>query len=188
MFCSSLFAKHTAFWDFAVNGQIYPAGFISTLSAQKSIGPQSLIGVRIGHNLLRHGNLGMQDNERGYGFGFSLDYTHYLKKSHISKWYATLKNDIWFNSVDWKNNLGQPSETSGNTDIIVVQPTLEIGYSFINNKNFFIRPNLAFGIEINVDTQGEDVGEGMIGLLGVSLGWRKPPKKAPYIPTFYPEK
>ncbi|HMQ11239.1 MAG TPA: hypothetical protein PKC21_09910 [Oligoflexia bacterium] len=184
-FCSSLFAREKSFWDFSLNGQLYPAGFISTVSAQKSIGLQSLIGLRLGHNLLRHGNLGVQDNERGHGFGFSIDYTHYLKKNHISQWYATVRNDIWFNSVDWKNNLDQPSETSGNTDIIVAQPTLEIGYTFINNKNFFIRPNLAFGVEINVDTQGEDVGEGMIGLIGISFGWRKTFQKSPYMPTFY---
>ncbi|MCI5073239.1 hypothetical protein MRY82_09935 [bacterium] len=172
MFCSSLYAKQVAFWDFAINGQAYPAGFISTLSAQRSIGVKSMLGLRLGHNLLRHGNLGVQDNERGQGFGGSIDYSYYLKSTRIG-WYGTARSDLWFNRVDWKNNIGQSNESSGSTDVIVVQPTVEIGYTWLCKKNFFIRPNLAFGIEINVDTQGEEVGEGAIGLIGLSFGWRK---------------
>jgi hypothetical protein len=43
---------------------------------------------------------------------------------------------------------------------------------FLINDEFFISPCIANGVEINVKTQGQPVGEGFITLLGISAGWK----------------
>jgi hypothetical protein len=45
---------------------------------------------------------------------------------------------------------------------------VEGGYGFRLGARWRLNVFLAAGAEINVDTDGEDVGEGAIGLLGVS--------------------
>ena len=66
-----------------------------------------------------------------------------------------------------------PNEISGNTDIIVIQPTLEVGYLFLPfDSNLHISPTVSFGYEVNVRTRGEPVGEGAILLLGFQIGKR----------------
>ena len=49
--------------------------------------------------------------------------------------------------------------------------SLEGGYSFVlgSRKRWVVEPSLAFGFEINATTDGEDVGEGAIGILGLSI-------------------
>ena len=57
-------------------------------------------------------------------------------------------------------------------DVTVLQPTIEAGYLYPLNNNFFITPTIAYGFEINIDTDGEDTGEGPILLLGLHVGRR----------------
>ena len=53
----------------------------------------------------------------------------------------------------------------------MLQPTVDVSYRFLMSNNFFITPSLAAGFEINIDTDGEDVGEGFIVLLGLIAGF-----------------
>ena len=69
-----------------------------------------------------------------------------------------------------KNQVGTPQETSGTTNIVVIQPTAMAGYLFLLNEKWVITPTLAFGFEVNVVEDGEEVGEGAIGLWGINLG------------------
>ena len=62
-------------------------------------------------------------------------------------------------------------QQSGKTDITVLQPTIQLAYIFLKNDWLFT-PHLAFGFEINVKTEGEEVGEGAILLGGISIGRR----------------
>jgi uncharacterized protein YmfQ (DUF2313 family) len=39
---------------------------------------------------------------------------------------------------------------------------VQAGYLLVLDKQFYIRPAVAVGYEINVDTDGKDVGEGVI--------------------------
>ena len=123
----------------------------------------SALYTRIGINVFDHRDLGVQAEETGSGYGLSLGYKRYFN-DHQDAWRLGIKNDIWFNSVDWEND----ASSMGTTDIVVVQPTVEVSYVF-NKGAFMIVPSLAFGLEWNVKTDGEPTGEGPIGLLGVMI-------------------
>ena len=54
--------------------------------------------------------------------------------------------------------------------MLVLQPTLEGGYSWLLDQGrWSLDLSLGLGAEINLDEDGEDVGDGAIVLLGVSL-------------------
>ena len=66
--------------------------------------------------------------------------------------------------VDW-----QTGNESGETSITVLQPTAELSY-VIRKNSFYFAPSAAFGVEWNVQTDGEPTGEGAILLVGVQIG------------------
>lgn len=146
--------------------QVYPTGIIPGLSADIPVSNTAYAHVRLGANIFDHRDLGEQDKEEGSGFGFSLGYRQFFGEQ--SPWRWGIKNDVWFNTVDWENDVNGTTET-GTTDIIVIQPTGEIGYAFQFSK-FVIVPSIAFGLEWNVKTDGEPTGEGPILLAGIQLG------------------
>ena len=51
----------------------------------------------------------------------------------------------------------------------MLQPTVEAGYTLRLDERWRCNVFAALGAEVNVDTDGEDVGDGAIGLLGVSF-------------------
>ena len=156
--------------DISFEFQAYPTGVIPGIRVENLHGDKSASHFRIGYNKFDHRDLGVQDEEIGDGFGFSLGYKRYFKSGH-NGWHWGVKSDIWWNSVDWASLDGSTVTNSGTTKITVIQPTAEIGYLF-DFENFFITPNIALGFEWNVKTDGEPTGEGAILLLGVQLGKR----------------
>ena len=160
--CSNLNAQNPV--GFGFEFQAYPTGLIPGIYFEHAIGDKSDIYARLGYNWIRHRDLGKHDDERGDGFGFSIGYKRFLSNSAKTKWRIGIKNDIWWNSIDWTDGID-----SGNTQITVVQPTLELGYVWQKN-NLFISPTLAFGYEVNVRTEGSPTGEGAILLLGFQVG------------------
>lgn len=157
--------------DISFEFQAYPTGLIPGLRFEKGFGDKSAAHIRVGANLFDHRDLGLQDEERGIGYGFSLGYKRYLRKNHQG-WSLGLKNDIWFNTVDWVDNIISGDDLTGTTEIVVVQPTLELGHLIEFGNNWIFTPAIAFGYEINVKTEGAPTGEGAILLLGLSLGKR----------------
>ena len=154
--------KHT---DISVEFQAYPAGLIPGISIDKSVSSRSDVYFRLAYNWIRHGDLGKHDDERGYGYGFSIGYKIFIKENYKGFRFG-IKNDVWRNSIDWMD-----SADSGNTKVTVIQPTLEIAY-VITTKNIVISPSIAFGYEANVSTTGSPTGEGAILLLGAQFGKR----------------
>ena len=53
-----------------------------------------------------------------------------------------------------------------------LQPSAEVGYLLALSEHWNLAFAAAFGFEINVQTDGRDVGEGPIGLLGVVFSHR----------------
>ena len=157
--------------DVSFQLQVYPTGIIPGISAEKSISDKGRIGARIGANLFDHRDLGEQDDEIGWGVGFSIDYQHYFKQN-FEGWHLEFKNDFWFSNVDWTNFPENGDIVEGETDITVIQPTVSLGYTILSNSNLVIRPTIGFGLEWNVRTDGEPTGEGPIGLIGISIGKR----------------
>lgn len=159
-------------FDLGVEFQAYPTGLIPGIRGTLGINSKNAIHLRAGYNLANHRNLGVQESEIGGGAGFTLGYEHYFGPE-LTKWFLGLRSDLWFNSIDWQNNEGMPNETNGTTKLVVVQPTLAGGYLFkLGRGNWIFTPEVAFGFEINVVEDGEDVGEGPVFLLGFVFAHR----------------
>ena len=159
--------------DFNVSLEVqqYPTGTIAALQLERRLADQHAVHGRLGVQRIRHEDYGEHDDERGDGFGFSLGYRYYRSPEQVG-WSAGFRTDLWWNSLDWTDNINQADERRGETDVVVLQPTIEVGYLHLLNSEFFITPTVAFGFEINIDTDGEDTGEGPIWLLGLHLGRR----------------
>ena len=156
--------------DVNIELQAYPTGIIPGLRIEHNQGNKSATHIRLGYNWIRHRDLGVQDDERGDGIGFTLGHKRYFKEGHEG-WHLGIKSDFWWNTIDWKNNIGEVNEVSGTTNITVIQPTLELGY-LISKPNLLITPTIAFGYEWNVKTEGQPTGEGAILLIGIQIGKR----------------
>ena len=157
--------------DICPEFQLYPTGMLPGLRVEKGIRGSHALSLRVGYNVVRHGSAGEHDSERGGGPGFSLGYKHYFSDG-FRGWFAGVKNDFWFNTIDWQDDPSLPDYLFGPTTIPVVQPTAEVGFLFKFGQNWIFAPTLAFGFEINVKTKGEPTGEGAIFLAGLQFGKR----------------
>ena len=170
---TNLFAQDDSgkYLDFGIEAQQYPTGFLLGIRSEIGLNKHHAVDVRIGYNLLDHQDFGVQEDEKGGGFGFTLGYRYYFQ-SQNTKWFLGARSDLWFNEVDWKDNIGQANEINGTTDVVVLQPTAIGGYRFLLNDHWVITPTLAFGAEINIKTDGEEVGQGSILLWGLNIGYQ----------------
>lgn len=172
-FCISLANAQSGVFDVNFEFQAYPTGLIPGLRLEKGFAGRHAAHLRLGYNWIRHRDLGEHDDERGDGFGFTFGYKYFFREGFRGLSLGA-RNDIWFNSLEWEDyaDTGEIS-ASGTTDITVVQPTAEAGYTFLlGNGNWTFTPGVAFGFEINAKTEGADVGQGAILLLGVKIGPR----------------
>lgn len=161
-------AQHSA--DIGFEFQAYPTGLIPGLRLEVPLSEHYAASFRLGYNHIRHGDAGKHEDERGQGWGGTIGLKRYFAEGKKG-WFAGVRTDLWFNSIDWKDNIGQPDEAVGNTDIVVVQPTLELGYCLRKTESWFLAPSLAFGREWNVHTDGSPTGEGPILLAGFTVGF-----------------
>lgn len=171
--CQLSFAQteNNQYFDIGIEIQQYPTGFLFGARSEIGLASHHAIDIRIGYNLLDHQDFGVHEDEEGGGFGFTLGYRYYFKPEN-KKWFLGARTDLWFNEVDWKDNIGAPNELIGTTDVTVLQPTAILGYRFLIQENWVITPTLAFGAEINIKTEGADVGEGAIFLWGFNAGYQ----------------
>lgn len=152
--------------------QQYPTGSIPGLSYTFGLGKKySSLQLRIGYNIVYHGDAGVHESEDGGGAGGSLAYLYAFREDR-SGLYLGGRFDAWFNSIDWKDNINRPNELSGTTTLTVLQPTVCIGYKLLIGKQFTLTPELALGAEINTFQDGVDVGQGIILLAGITLAHR----------------
>ncbi|MEZ4886746.1 MAG: hypothetical protein R3E32_18605 [Chitinophagales bacterium] len=154
-----------------IEAQKYAAGHILGGRIDIGIGDYNNLNVRVGYNFARHEDFGVHQDETGGGWGGSLGFRHYTSPDK-SALFLGVRTDLWFNTIDWIDFIGQVDEVSGTTDIVVLQPTIEIGYGFLLNDRILIAPSAAFGWEWNIKVDGADVGEGAILLGGVQVSYR----------------
>ncbi len=143
--------------------EVYPAGLISTVGVRHRLDERDEISFRVGHNETDRQDFGEHDDETGSGPGFGLGYRSYFHEGREGAFWGG-RIDTWWLEIDWEED-GE----EGTTDVVVLQPTAELGYAWPLAEGLYFTTHLALGAEINVDTDGEDVGEGAIGLLGVAL-------------------
>lgn len=160
----------------ALGGELraYPAGVVPAFVAELELPANGVLTASLGLNVTDRGDFGEHDDEEGEGPGFGIGYRRYLDLAGILPgdlpaaerlgWFAGGRVDLWFLDIDWEDDPNR----SGSTDVIVVQPTGEGGYSWRAGGGWRMSAFLALGAEINVDEDGEDVGDGLIGLIGIS--------------------
>ena len=145
--------------------QAYPAGVVGALRLEQPIGDDEAVSYRVGWNETDRRDWGEHDDESGGGAGLGFGYTRWLDTSDAG-WFWGGQLDLWALDIDWRDD--SPA-ASGATDVIVVQPTLVGGYTVASQGDWRLDWTASLGAEINVDTDGEDVGEGAILLIGLRL-------------------
>ena len=147
--------------------QAYPAGVILGMQWQYPIADDEVIFTRVVANITDRQDFGEHDNEEGDGFGIGVGWRRYLDRES-SGWHYGARADVWNLDIDWRNDSGTP--LTGNTDIWVLQPAIEGGYSWpFSDGNWSLDLTASLGAEINVSQNGDDVGEGAIALLGFTF-------------------
>ncbi len=152
-----------------VEVQWYPAGWIVGPVFNYFINPKHVLNFRAGVNMAnRHDWSGLNDDEQGTGFGGSIGY-RFLFTPKRNSFFLGARIDLWNMKINWENDPGTVQETSGSTRLLVLQPSVEMGY-WINFKNSKWDMLLSGGIgqEINIKTNGKEVGQGGMWLLGIS--------------------
>ncbi len=154
-----------------IETQIYATGFIPSIKLEKIVRENNAIHFRVGANLFDRRSFGEQDEERGTGYGLTVGYRRYWKENR--SWSLGLRSDLWFNRIDWENHNGIEVISSGKSEVTAIQPTFELGYLFfLDNEGFFLNPSFSFGMELNLNNTGAPVREGIVVLLGATVGKR----------------
>lgn len=149
--------------------QVYPAGVQFAAFSMWEVNSTDAVTARVGWNETDRRDFGDHDDETGGGPGFSGGWRRYFGEDH-SGWMLGARTDVWFLDIDWVDRPGGAGERRGNTDVVVLQPTVLGGYRWnLGVSGWALELTAAGGTEINVSTSGEDVGEGAIGLLGFHL-------------------
>ncbi len=154
-------------WDFGPEVQIYPAGIIAGVQGRSVIDDASEVTFRVAYNTTDRQDFGEHDDETGGGPGFGMGWRRYFGPDH-TEWLLGGRIDFWFLEIDWEDD-PPASVQKGSTDVIVLQPTVEGGYTFALDGGWRFDLTLSVGAEINIEEDGDDVGEGAIGLLGFSF-------------------
>ena len=158
-------------YELGLEAQWYPAGIIGSFRGAKYVSDKSALIAGIGYNDANRRDFGEHDLEKGGGPGLYAGYRRYFFTDQPSGLYASARLTGWWMAIGWKDERNGEIE-SGTTFITVLQPTLDVGYELVLNKSWSIAAGGAFGIEWNVISFGEDVGQGGISILFLSAGRR----------------
>ena len=154
--------------NYGVSLQVYPAGIIPTVNAELYRNEKYSWLFRVGANLTdRRDFSDFHDEEKGGGFGGSIGYRRHFPLKNNDKIIVGLNTDLWNLWINYKDDVGEPNETSGRTYILVLQPYLETGYFFNLKNSSKLGVTLGFGREFNVITRGEEVEQDLIGSISL---------------------
>ena len=148
--------------DLAFEAQAYPAGLQTTVTGLWDLGDTDVLTVRAGWNETDRRDWGEHDDETGGGPGIGAGWRRYESPARTGWMYGAYL-DVWDLDIDWDEG-----GTAGKTEVLVVQPTLQGGYRW-DLGAWHLDLTAGLGVEVNVDTDGEDVGEGAIALIGFTL-------------------
>ncbi|MEM1093864.1 MAG: hypothetical protein AAGJ10_04615 [Bacteroidota bacterium] len=150
--------------------QAYPAGQIAYVGASYAFSSHWAAGLSVGYNRTRRQDFGVQDDERGGGPGVRVHGAYRFRPEGASL-VAGVLVDVWQLTIDW---IDSPSRftgplRTGQTEVTVLQPTASLGYVWTLSPRIHLRAHVALGAEINVRTDGQEVGQGAILLGGIQL-------------------
>ena len=148
------------------------AGFITGVRGDFVFSPHWSGNLRAGYNFARRRDLGEHDDETGGGPGLSFGARYYFRENYQGL-FLGFRSDLWLMDIDWEDEIPNAEPEMGTTDITVVQPMAEGGYTFLFGQGgWSVSLKVSLGFEVNVKTKGEEVGEGPISLLGLTLNKR----------------
>ena len=148
--------------------QAYPTGIIPGISFTKATKNKGELLLRLAANIIDHKDFGVQDSEIGAGFGGGLGFRKALPFGN-QRFYLGFRTDLWRNTLDWETS-NDLVFFAGTTKVWVLQPTAELGLKLQKDAtNWIFQPSLSFGREINIKTEGAELGQGWIALLGFSV-------------------
>jgi hypothetical protein len=151
--------------------QVYPAGYIPAFHAQAPITVRDMLLVYLGINFTNRRDWGEHDSEEGSGAGAGLAWRHYFG-ARRSGLFAGIRSDLWFMAIEWSD---ENTLTTGLSDVIVLQPTGQVGYEVSLGESWILGGSLALGRELNLHTDGSEVGQDFIFLGGLRISYRMPP-------------
>jgi hypothetical protein len=142
--------------------ELYPAGAIVTARYSRDVSTNARIHIHAGMNATDRRDWGKHALERGAGFGVGLAGHRYRGDVRTGPWVGA-RLDVWAMTIEWED----PGR-AGETTMTVLQPTARLGWTFpAVGKEFDLSASL--GMEMNLNTTGEGVGEGAIFLLGIAV-------------------
>ena len=146
----------------------YPAGVTAMAHSLWPAGERDAWFVAAGANLTDRRDWGEHDDEEGGGSGLGGGWRRYRDEARTGAYWGG-RLDIWSLEIDWQEDDGR----EGTTEVFVAQPIFESGFAWAVGGPWVIEAGLGFGVEINADTDGEDVGEGtiLLGTFVVSAGF-----------------
>ena len=147
--------------------QVYPSGFIAAGNATFEVHDNWIAALYAGYNIAERQDFGEHDDESGGGPGFG-GMVRYFFETIDAGWFSGARFDVWFLEIDWEDNRNGKRE-AGSSDITVLQPTMQVGYAWLIKEYLSLETHASLGAEVNVSTDGEEVGEGAIILLGMTL-------------------
>ncbi len=156
--------------SFGIEFQAYLAGIMPGIVFEKKFSQRHGWHARIGANLADRHDWGKHDDETGSGYGATLGYRYYFETFN-QNFSVGPRIDFWQMKIDWvgSNLITITNTMTGTSDISIFQPTLELAWWLPFKKGAYeIGVSITNGFEINVKTEGEDVGEGLISLIGIT--------------------
>lgn len=157
--------------------EVYPAGqmFMASVTASRS----AVIdwNAIAGYNRARRQDFGLKEDERGGGWGGGTEALFFVSRKRRT-WFVGPRFEFWILDIAWKDPqspCGNPPcitpdvRQRGTTRITVLQPTLQLGIRLPLGDRSDVYLSVALGREINVRTRGEEVGQGLIALVGAAL-------------------
>ena len=137
---------------------------------------QGAFNAKIHHSLILSAGIktayrpitGTHNNEKGRGWGGALGYRYYF--SVLPKGlYLGIRGEIWNMNMYRTANL-----TDETTKVLIFQPNVEIGHTFLINDLFFVTTYLSGGQQITISSGGDkfNYGRGFVPSAGISAGWR----------------
>ena len=148
----------------SVELRAYPAGAIVSAGLHWPIDARSEWGASLLYNRAERGDAGEHEDESGDGFGVGVEARRFHGATR-SGWFYGVRAELFQLDIDWRD-----PGVSGSSEITVLQPTARLGYRFAAlSPSLSLELAASVGAEINLETDGEDVGEGAIGLVGIAL-------------------
>lgn len=142
--------------------QLYPAGVQALALWRHALPFEKALLAYGGVNLTRRWDWGRHADERGWGPGLGLG-LDWHPGGHA--WFGAMRVEAWSLQIDWTD----PGR-SGQSRVLVLQPALELGWTWPFGLKDALESALSLGQEMNVSTDGEAVGQGPI--LRWRIGWR----------------